>query len=608
MPFRDITAIIGRNDAGKSSLLDALDIFFNDRPLDKNDAAKGGDAKAVTVTCVFDCLPSEVVLDEQVPTSLADEFLLNHDGDLEITKVYNCSLEKPKISTVKLKAVHPTVEPARDLLSLKIEDLKARVDALGFDAHAVDKTVKRELRRAIRSAAGNLAPTTADVRLIGDGVDEKGNTSKVWDGLKAVLPLYALFKSDRQSSDQDAEAQDPLKLAIKEAVAAKAPELQTLLGFVEQEVKRVADLTLQKLREMDPTVAATLDPKFERPNWASLIKASITGDDEIPLNKRGSGVRRLILLNFFRAKADRAMRERPFSSTIYAVEEPETSQHPHNQRLLMRALQQLAVGDDQVIVTTHTPMLARSLPSQSLRFLSKAADGSRSIEVGGTEAVNEAIAQSLGVLPDHTIKAFVVVEGVLDVVFVKSLARMFRSHGQPVPDLDSLELAGELVFVPAGGAENLALWASRLSPLKRPEFHLFDRDAPAGQAPKHQQKVDNVNKRPGCKAQSTSRREMENFIHHQAINACAQALGFPLNLTGSFGPDDDVPERLVEALNQLAPPDRKWGQKKVKAWLANSVVPTMTASMIAEIDPAGEMRGWMTCIDEMLKANAGTHA
>lgn len=51
--FDDITALVGRNDAGKSSLLDALDVFFNDKSLDKNDAAKesGG-----------------VVPDSQVPT------------------------------------------------------------------------------------------------------------------------------------------------------------------------------------------------------------------------------------------------------------------------------------------------------------------------------------------------------------------------------------------------------------------------------------------------------------------------------------------------------------------------------------------------------------
>jgi putative ATP-dependent endonuclease of the OLD family len=31
LSFEDLTTLIGRNDAGKSSLLDALDVFFNDR-------------------------------------------------------------------------------------------------------------------------------------------------------------------------------------------------------------------------------------------------------------------------------------------------------------------------------------------------------------------------------------------------------------------------------------------------------------------------------------------------------------------------------------------------------------------------------------------------
>ena len=38
--FDDLTTLIGRNDAGKSTLLDALDVFFNDKTLDKNDAGK----------------------------------------------------------------------------------------------------------------------------------------------------------------------------------------------------------------------------------------------------------------------------------------------------------------------------------------------------------------------------------------------------------------------------------------------------------------------------------------------------------------------------------------------------------------------------------------
>ena len=599
----DMTTIVGKNDSGKSTLLDALDVFFNDKALDKNDASKTGDSRRVSITCTFSDLPTEIILDENVPTNFSEEYLLNSDGNLEITKVYNCSLEKPKLSSLYVKAYHPIDKENKDLIALKINDLKARCEELGIDMKAVNKTIKRDLRQAIRKSTSTLSLSDVNILLTGDGVDEKGNAPKVWDGLKAALPLYALFKSDRQSSDQDAEAQDPLKIAIKEAISAKSSELDDVMEFVEQEVKKVADLTLKKIKEMDPSVAATLNPKFEKPNWATLIKASITGDEEIPLNKRGSGVRRLILLNFFRAKAERARFEKQAISTIYAIEEPETSQHPNNQRMLIRALQQLSIGDDQVIVTTHTPMLARIAPSTSLRFITTEDDGSRKIQIGGTEIVNKSIAHSLGVLSDHTIKMFIVVEGIHDITFLKSISHMFISQGIIVPDLDALELAGELIFVPAGGADNLAYWASKLDALDRPEYHIFDRDSLSTNPPKHQAKIDAVNLRKKCKAVATSRLEMENYVHYQAINNCANALGIQCNLTSSFNADDDVPKLLSAVLNASSPQHAKWGQNKVKAWLAESVVPTMTAAMVAELDPNAEMLGWMNDINTLLSSS-----
>ncbi|GBD95464.1 hypothetical protein BMS3Abin06_00336 [bacterium BMS3Abin06] len=94
---------------------------------------------------------------------------------------------------------------------------------------------------------------------------------------------------------------------------------------------------------MDASLASQLNPQFTAPKWESLFKASITGDDDIPINKRGSGVKRLILLNFFRAKAEQVAREKVRHDIIYAIEEPETSQHPNNQRMLLRALSDLSI-------------------------------------------------------------------------------------------------------------------------------------------------------------------------------------------------------------------------------------------------------------------------
>lgn len=57
---------------------------------------------------------------------------------------------------------------------------------------------------------------------------------------------------------------------------------------------------------MDPAVANSLNPVIptaDKLKWADVFKAvSISGDEDIPINKRGSGVKRLVLLNFSEQK------------------------------------------------------------------------------------------------------------------------------------------------------------------------------------------------------------------------------------------------------------------------------------------------------------------
>src|SRR5579859_1623841 len=102
--FNDLTAFIGANDSGKSSIMELLDIFFNDGAPDKHDACKAGDPRDVSIVAIFKELPPNLILDQLAETSLASEYLTNVDGDLEIHKVFNCDLEKPKLADVKLCA------------------------------------------------------------------------------------------------------------------------------------------------------------------------------------------------------------------------------------------------------------------------------------------------------------------------------------------------------------------------------------------------------------------------------------------------------------------------------------------------------------------------
>jgi putative ATP-dependent endonuclease of OLD family len=599
--FDAITALIGRNDSGKSTIMEALDLFLNGNDPDKDDASKDGNAQDLTIICEFGSLPREVIVDDAYPTQLDAEFLLNAEGRLEIHKTYSGHLQKPRCVSVAACAIHPTVDGAKDLLQLKNADLKKRAKDLGVDFGGVDQKINAQIRARIREHLGNLALAPTMIPL------NEENAKKIWTELEKYVPAFALFKSDRASTDQDPEAQDPLKAAVKEAIKAKEAELTAITDYVKNEVQKIACSTLDKLREMDPSLATQLNPMFAPPKWDSLFKASITSDDDIPINKRGSGVKRLILLNFFRAKAEQLAKETGHTAVVYAIEEPETSQHPNNQRMLLRALCDLST-EAQVIMSTHTPMLARALPDKCLRYVHVRADRGREIRKGGPET-NEIFTQSLGVLPDNNVKLFIGVEGPNDISFLQNIASALRSDGVELVDLEKMELDGEVIFFPLGGS-TLALWSSRLEGLNRPEFHLYDREcAPPAEA-KYQAHVSEINARKKCKACNTDKKEIENYLHKDAIIAAYKEVGINLLIEANFGSFDDVPTEIARLVHEysgsakswdhLTEDERKEKESKAKRMLCSRASQYMTKAMLDEIDPGGDLLGWFQNIKELL--------
>jgi putative ATP-dependent endonuclease of the OLD family len=599
--FNDITALVGKNDSGKSTIMDALDIFLNDSNPDKDDASKNGDGADLTIIGEFDLNSDYAIIDDTVPTRLADEHLLNSDGRLEIHKKYSGNLQSPKCTDVSAYARHPSIENASDLMLLKRPQLRARANQLGVNLDNVDQNINKELRSAIRNHMGNLNLTDQFVPL------NEENGKKVWDALKSHLPVFALFKSDRASTDQDPEAQDPLKAAVKEAIKAKEEELNKIFNFVEREVKKIADATLDKLKEMDSSLASQLNPQFSKPSWANLFKASITGDEGIPINKRGSGVKRLILLNFFRAKAENQASETGRANIIYGIEEPETSQHPNNQRMLLKALTELSI-ENQVIISTHTPMLARGLDDECLRYIQTDEDGTRSVLKGGSEN-NAIFAKSLGVLPDNSVKLFIGVEGKNDIMFFHNISKTLSSEGIEVTDLEKLELEGKILFFPLGGS-TLALWTSRLEVLNRPEYHLYDRDNEPPAPAAYQAEIDEVNSHNNCSARCTNKKELENYVHKTAIEQAYALNGLTIRIAENFQAFDNVPIEVAKIVHSASDSPIPWEdldkkkkeekESKAKKVINGIATRFMRNELLNEIDPDNELIGWLQEIEEIV--------
>ena len=82
----DITTIIGKNDIGKSTILEALEIFFNNDvvKIAPDDANIESDDKKVSIICDFNELPDKLVLDSGAETTLSGEYLEYAQGLLRI--------------------------------------------------------------------------------------------------------------------------------------------------------------------------------------------------------------------------------------------------------------------------------------------------------------------------------------------------------------------------------------------------------------------------------------------------------------------------------------------------------------------------------------------
>ena len=367
--FCDLTAFVGKNDIGKSSVLEALEIFFNDNKgivkLDKDDINKqsvaNGDTE-ISIAICFEDLPEHIILDATNETTLESEYLLNTEAQLEVVKKY------PNANSAKvfIKAYHPTNDGCKDLLLKKDSELRTIIEQGNIPCE--DKTRNAIMRSAIWSHYGdNLALSVVEIDIT------KGETKSIWDKLQTYLPLFSLFQSDRKNSDSDNEVQDPLKEAVKQILSDEAirEQLNSIASEVERKLTDVSSRTLEKIREMSPDIANSLTPVVPASNslkWADVFKSvSISSDESIPINKRGSGVKRLVLLNFFRAEAERRLEERNTPTIIYAIEEPETSQHTENQKVLINAFLDLASQPNtQIIITTHSANIVKQLDFDNL--------------------------------------------------------------------------------------------------------------------------------------------------------------------------------------------------------------------------------------------------
>lgn len=578
----DLTVFIGKNDVGKSTILDALDIFFNEGKgsvkIEKDDlnrqAERDGETN-ILIGVVFSDLPGSIIIDSRVTVTLEDEYLLNEENYLEIHKVFR----NGKLVGTFIIAKHPANdELIKNLLLKPISDLRDYVNEHNLECE--DKRKASLLRRSIRNNYQNLI-----FEIIQIPTDKEGSR-EIWLKLQGYLPIYALFKSDRTNTDTNTEVQDPLKVAVREVL--QKDDIQDKLAQVSEKVKRtiteIANLTLEELKKINPEIARELKPNLPDPaklKWGDVFKKiSFVSEEDIPLNKRGSGVRRLVLLSFFAAEVERRRKENDAVSVVYAIEEPETSQHPDHQKLLINNFIELSkIGNTQILLTTHSSSIAQLLPVESLRLI-KIENNKVHVKKGGNTSIIQNIADTMGILPTLS-KVVICVEGEND-------RRFLLNINQNIPELkEIIDLeSNHISIIPMNGS-NLKSWVERnyLENSGVIEFHLYDRDTNE----QYKEAINKVNSRSDLSSgRLTEKREMENYIHKSLIE---EEFGITIDDISDWD-NEDIPRYL----------NGKTGnhEKAIKEVLNGKLSSKMTKELFEELGAWNEVKDWFEKIKKLM--------
>ncbi len=491
VPFDSITTLIGSNGAGKSSILRALDWFFNGSKagdLNEDDCSFGATDKAIEVEVTFGDLTASdrEVLGKYAPpasttftawkrrTPDGDEYLsANAKGLPEFSEIKGETAATPKKEKYKalresrsdLDLPAATTGPAVDEAMATWES--EHVDQLDDVPETIETNFFGFNSGGKMSQLFCFVLVTADLRANEEARDAKSSVlgriiERGIDRTLADLEIAGIVESSRtaQQTVYDKTFAKPLaeiKTSLDSAIAAYSPGRSVLVR------------------------PSQVDLKAPRTSFEVSI---LDGDTETPVERQGHGFQRTLIISALQylatsgAAADNGV-------FCLAIEEPELFQHPIQAQTFARVLRSLAEDPSQriqVTYATHSPWFVEAQHFDQVRRVTR--DGEK-VQVHRS-SVDEVKARLKSVLEsvtvgrqlDSTVSArlsdalfahrVLLVEGTTEIAVLHGIGDRTA--------IASLESAG-LAVVDAGGKDNLPLAHAILDSLGIATHCLFDGDS-----------------------------------------------------------------------------------------------------------------------------------
>jgi predicted ATP-dependent endonuclease of OLD family len=372
-------ALVGANNAGKSTILRALDFFFNPSTSKVNDEVFfcKDTTTEIRVEALFGDLTDAEA--EAMKAQLRADGTLHlartasydgeagdddeSDGKVKIGVHYNKPqpkyewLNEPKITATRIKE---WLKSPHDL-EANGKSFHEKLEGKSTVEHW--KTMAEAFAKDCLNDADFESTWTA-------------NPKGFPNVLKANLPHFELIPAVRDAADESKvlktnpfgrliyEIVKTLDTGLREDIGNKLKETIRRLNREggDERLAHVSSVETSMKDFLGELMPADLEIEFQAPTVETLLTTpKIFIDDGFrgAIEGKGHGLQRAVIFSILRcyAKLVTARDTKEKRTLILGVEEPELYMHPTAQRTIRRVLRTIADGKDQVIFTTHSPLL-----------------------------------------------------------------------------------------------------------------------------------------------------------------------------------------------------------------------------------------------------------
>ncbi|MGV9312121.1 ATP-dependent nuclease [Streptomyces sp. NPDC003691] len=381
--FDSTTSLIGPTGVGKSTVLRALDWFFNgekDKALEEGDVHSASDTKRIRVEVEFDGLTAldREALGHYAPEGV-DSVRVWRTWDDGVDTISGKALAYAPFEEVRQhegkSAKNSAYKALRaEKVSLGLPAVRSWDDAeaamIAWESANRDQLVESTVDRTqfFGFAGQGLLAKLIDFVFV--SADLRGY-EEADDGRTTVVGRILEHALDRSEADArfaviEQDAQTARQLVHKEIYG---PMLKELSGSLSDEV---AKLTMGRHVVVSP-VAQT--PRPTKTAFAVNIKdgAALTS-----VRRQGHGFQRALLIAALKFLAESSRPEAGHRALCLAIEEPELFQHPAQTKVFARVLRSVvtsAPDRTQVMYATHSPALIDPSSYEQVRRLTRVNSG-----------------------------------------------------------------------------------------------------------------------------------------------------------------------------------------------------------------------------------------